>query len=210
MSQNRSNAVMATRVEAKDALDFFPTPCWATRALLVHVIGEDWRRQSVWEPAAGRGDMVKPLLKYFGEVLPSDVHDYGPGFPVWDFLNWTAPDWLPESGPDWIITNPPFLLAEDFIVRALGLARVGVAMLVRTQFLEGVGRYNRLFVARPPTQIAFFSERVPMVKGRLDKDASTATSYSWLVWWKGISPRPPLWVPPCRKTLELVGDYETP
>ena len=36
--QNTSHAVMAQRFEAKDSLDDFPTPPWATRALLEHVI----------------------------------------------------------------------------------------------------------------------------------------------------------------------------
>ena len=33
-----STAVMARRVEAPDSLDFFPTPPWATRALVEHVL----------------------------------------------------------------------------------------------------------------------------------------------------------------------------
>jgi hypothetical protein len=36
--QNTSHAVMAQRNEAKDSLDDFPTPPWATRTLLEHVI----------------------------------------------------------------------------------------------------------------------------------------------------------------------------
>jgi hypothetical protein len=32
--QNTSHAVMAQRSEAKDSLDDFPTPPWATRALI--------------------------------------------------------------------------------------------------------------------------------------------------------------------------------
>ena len=34
MKQNTSYAVMAQRAEAKDSLDDFPTPPWATRALI--------------------------------------------------------------------------------------------------------------------------------------------------------------------------------
>jgi hypothetical protein len=36
----------------------------------------------------------------------------------------------------------------------------------------------------PPTKFAHFVERVPMVKGRLDWKATTATGYAWLVWEK--------------------------
>ena len=38
MVQNLSHAVMAQRHEAKDSLDDFPTPPWATRALLERVL----------------------------------------------------------------------------------------------------------------------------------------------------------------------------
>jgi hypothetical protein len=42
---------------------------------------------------------------------------------------------------------------------------------------ESVGRYERLFQPIPPTYVAQFTERVPMVKARVDKKAATATGY---------------------------------
>jgi hypothetical protein len=109
---------------------------------------------------------------------------------------------------DWVTTNPPFRLAEEFVLEGLRVARQGVAILARTVFLESVRRYNAIFRARPPTKVAQFTERVPMVKGRLDAKASTATGYAWLVWEKDVLCPPRLmWVPPCRKQLERDGDY---
>jgi hypothetical protein len=72
------------------------------------------------------------------------------------------------------------------IKRSLKLARPrqGVAMLTRTVFLESVDRHERLFLKTPPARVGQFSERVPMIKGRLDRRASTATGYAWLVWEK--------------------------
>jgi hypothetical protein len=50
-----------------------------------------------------------------------------------------------------------------------------------------------------------------MVKGRLDRRASTATGYCWLVWDKESSGSTQLvWIPPCRKALEREDDYELP
>jgi hypothetical protein len=60
-------------------------------------------------------------------------------------------------------------------------------MLTRTVFIESVGRYDRLFRDTPPTKFAQFTERVPMIKGRLDQKASTATGYGWIVWEKDKS-----------------------
>jgi hypothetical protein len=81
-------------------------------------------------------------------------------------------------------------------------------MLVRTVFIESVGRYERLFQPLPPTYVAQFTERVPMVKGRIDKKASTATGYAWVVWNKKLQGKTELvWIPPTRKALERDGDY---
>lgn len=199
---------MAQRVEALDSLDDFPTPPWATRALIEHIITDrhDISKMRCLEPACNRGFMSMVLEEYFGEVQSFDVYPYGYG-DVKDFLE--AP--YATGSVDWVITNPPFRLGEAFILKSLNIARRGVAMLTRTVFIESVGRYERIFTKHPPTKFAQFTERVPMVKGRLDKKASTATGYCWLVWEKDTQTTPQLvWVPPCRKTLERDTDYQTP
>lgn len=202
--QNTSHAVMAQRTEGKLSLDDFPTPGWATRALIEHVIKRDTvSEQTCLEPACGRGHMSVVLSEYFQEVDAQDLFDYGFGKVV-DFQKCRIDD----ESYDWVITNPPFRLAEEFITRSLRIARKGVAMLVRTVFIESVGRYERLFVPYPPSRVAQFTERVPMVKGRIDKKASTATGYAWVVWEKLENTQTMLtWVPPCRKELEREGDY---
>lgn len=203
--QNTSHAVMAQRAELKNSLDDFPTPPWATRALTEHVIGKnDLAALTCIEPACGRGHMAVTLAEYFKEVMAADVFDYGFGREQ-DFLK----SKIAAGSFDWVITNPPFRLAEDFIQKGLSIARCGVAMLTRTVFVESVGRYERLFQTNPPSRFAQFTERVPMVKGRVDKKASTATGYAWLVWQKDRTPGCELfWIPPCRKTLEREGDYQ--
>jgi len=202
--QNTSHAVMAQRHEAADSPDDFPTPPWATRALIEHLIGADnVRALSCLEPACGRGYMAKPLAEYFGKVDAADAYHYGFG-PVRDFLTYP----YEAKSHDWVITNPPFRLAEEFIERALVVARKGVAILARTVFLESVGRYENIFSEQPPSIFAQFSERVPMVKGRVDPKASTATGYAWFIWRMNDAGAPRLaWVPPCRRDLERAGDY---
>lgn len=197
---------MAQRYEPSTSLDDFPTPPWATRALLEHVIGVDHLAgKSCLEPACGRGYMAKTLEAYFSRVVASDVAPYGFGRTT-DFLRYH-----PKERVDWIVTNPPFRLAEDFFHHGYGIAQCGVALLVRTVFIEGIGRLDRMFSKQPPTIVAQFAERVPMVRGRLDRKASTATGYAWVIWKK-----PSLnheftqltWIPPCRRRLELSTDYD--
>lgn len=211
MSQNTSSAVMQQRSEPHDSLDDFPTQPWATRALCEHVLkGCYLANKTAWDPACNRGHMTDPLGEYFSAVWASDIHDYGlEGSFQHDFLMPFMPRVLKWAGdnPDWVVTNPPFRLAEQFIARARDIATEGVAMIVRTSFLEGVGRYENLFSKSPPSIVAQFSERVPMVKGRLTATGSTATSYCWLVWVKGATSTKLVWIPPCRKQLERVDDY---
>lgn len=222
MAQNRSSAVMAQRVEAPDSLDFFPTPPWATRALIEWLAIQDpgLAGQSCLEPACGAGHMARPLAETFGEVAASDCYAYGFG-EVADFLTLGLP---PRA--DWVITNPPFRLGLEFAARALVAARRGVALLVRTAFLEGGHRYEALFRASPPTEVLQFCERVVMVKGRLvspdwtNPDTgnaySTATSYCWVVWrftaGHTLPQRPTHLhaIAPARRRLERPGDYGPP
>ena len=208
--QNTSHAVMAQRTEAKDSLDDFPTPPWATRALITHVLQDRdgaLRNMSCLEPACGAGHMARTLSEYFGRVHSSDVFGYGFGDQR-DFLKSPYED----SSFDWVVTNPPFKLAEEFVVTSLKTARNGVAIFARTVFIESIGRYENLFKLAPPHLFAQFTERVPLVKGRLDQKASTATGYCWLVWLKAPRCNYPklMWIPPCRRALERAGDYHTP
>lgn len=207
MTQNRSSAVMQQRTEPHDSLDDFPTPPWATRALcefLEQWCGESLEYLSVREPAANRGHMVKPLLEFFGNVIATDIHDYGAGYRVQDYLFGLDEHF---SRTDWTVTNPPFKLAEQFIERALRLSRVGVAMLVRTAFLEGVGRFERLFSQTPPAVVLQFTERLVIHKGRLAPEGSTATAYAWVIWRHGFTDTRLRWIAPCRKRLEQADDY---
>lgn len=198
---------MAQRHEPKGSFDNFPTPPWATRALLEKILSHiDLSIQSCLEPACGAGHMSKVLKEYFKSVTSSDLHNYGYGRSV-DFMN----RYYKENSYDWVITNPPFKYAEKFILEAQSIATVGVAVLVRTVFLESIGRYNRLFDVIPPSYVAQFSERVPIVKGRLDKKATTATGYAWCVWENEMVGETRLkWIEPCRKTLEYPDDYLEP
>jgi len=223
---NRSTAVMQRRKVAPDSLDYFPTPPFATRALCEFLSngppGEPLADLSVWEPACGEMHMVAPLREYFRQVRVSDVQGYGDheliDFPLLGRFSG-------EGGVscDWVITNPPFRLAEAFIQTGLQVAGRGVAMLLRGAFLEGQDRYASLFERTPPDYVLQFAERVVMLEGRLiragevdpfaDKagtKASTATSYCWFVWlghgfgWRDTRLR---WIGPCRQQLERPGDY---
>lgn len=209
---NTSSNVMEQRHASNDVFDDFPTPPWATRAMLAEVLaprvfratGDTLDGLVAWEPACNRGYMARPLAESFARVITSDVSDYG-----WtgqqsqgDFtLPGQEPVEVRERGVDFICTNPPFVLAEQFALRCLDLKpRVGFALLVRLSFLDTLGRYENLWSKAPPAVVAQYAERVPMVKNRYDPKASTATAYAWLIWLtRHIGPTELTWIPPGQK-----------
>lgn len=160
--------------------------------------------------------MVHPLREYFSGVYASDCHNYGFGT-VEDFL-WYGGG---HQDFDWIITNPPFNLAAKFVHLALDRAKVGVAMFVRLQFLEGQGRHEKLFRPYPPTWILQFTERVTLLEGRIALPRGTkrsrkgehhyrsATAYCWVIWALPTSKHTTKfhWIAPCRSQLEKESDY---
>lgn len=203
---NGARAIMGSRAEPDDSLDYFPTPPWATRALMERVLPAHGikMRGAIREPACGEGHIAEVLREYCPDVYASDIFDYGYADEVVDYLKTDL-----NFGSDWVVTNPPFGdAALDFVELALSQARIGVAMFFRSQWaVEGVERFTRLFKNRPPTVCAFFVERVNLCKGRWDPDGSTATAYCWLVWHHGAQPRPTFWIPPgCRETLTRSDD----
>lgn len=199
---------MQQRSEPDDSLDDFPTMPWGGRALCEQLRGRALLTAGMkcWEPAANRHYLARGLRDYFAAVETSDVFDYGVGDTLWDFL--LRP--LEDPFANWIITNPPFRLAEQFVARAREITP-NVAILVRSAFLEGVGRHATLYSKSPPGLVLQFTERLPMNKGVCHAKMTTATAYCWLVWADDLASGTRFdWIPPCRKRLERAGDYALP
>lgn len=165
----------------KDA-DYYPTPPWCTRALFDHFSGVPWERYLAWEPACGSGHMSEVLRERMGDVIATDLHDYGQCSRPLDFLHAGAnPAGLVV---DWVITNPPFNQAAPFALKALSVARVGVAFFCRVQFLESARRYHKLFSPHPLSWVAVFSERCGLHRGMWVPGSGGLICYAWFVWAK--------------------------
>lgn len=207
---NTSAAVKASR-RAKDdneglsdeerlwkTLDHFCSPPWAARAGLEHA-AKLWGEHGIAhmiEPAVGRGHIAKPAQDYFARVDGYDVHDYGHGYEQRDWLDAAA--WPEAPCCDLIMSNPPFSIAEEFVLLGLARARLGVALLLRLQFLEGGERHAIMDGEKAKlTQPLVFCERVAMNLGDWDPDSKgNATGYAWFFWSKVHDPLPTEWLPP--------------
>jgi len=173
---------------SKEGADYYPTPPWATRALMEDVLPDV--RGPIWEPACGGGHMAETLREY-GPVYATDLHDYGYGEQE-DFL-------ASKRNSDWIITNPPFTLALEFALHARERANLGFALLARLQLLEGKARYEKLF-SRHAISCYPFVERIGFQPGKWDPSNDRGvTAFAWFVWRVDAKTSKLGWIPPgCR------------
>lgn len=180
-------------------LEWFATPPFASRAgaeLIQHIHPD---AATAWEPCCADGIMAACLGETIPLVHASDIQlQEGPERPntafTFDFLLDTvgAPD------VDWIITNPPFASASEFVRLGLQRARRGVAIIQRLAFLETPDRYQLNFESPHGLSIfAPFVERVAMHLGPWKPEAGTATAYAWFIYdkeWQSeavVRPIPP-------------------
>jgi hypothetical protein len=138
----------------------------------------------IYEPACGSGHLALRLIEYGHEVISSDLVDRGHGKGGVDFLKTES---LPDDRITCILTNPPYKYATEFVVHALKLLPEGglCCMFLRTLFLEGKTRFERIFSITPPYCVLQSSERIRCAKnGEFDGSAG-CQSYAWFVWRKG-------------------------
>ncbi len=189
-SLNRSYQPPVKRYADLDGPDFYPTPEWATRAL----IDNETFAGEIWECACGDGAMSETLLRNGNQVYSSDLYDRGYGEANLDFLS-------SSRKTKNIITNPPYNSAEQFLHHALELADQKVALLLRLAFLESAKRCRSIFQVTPPTRVWVFSERITFYPNGIRTGGSGTTAYAWFVWDKTTSMNTELnWLPPGYKS----------
>ena len=160
-----------------DGPDFFPTPAWATHAL----VDNERFHGEIWECACGDGEMARVLQSAGHKVRATDLYARGYGESGVDFLSATRPT-------DNIVTNPPYNVAEAFVAQGLKLARKKFALLLRLAFLEGANRANTIFLKQPPARVWIFSERITFYMKGAERSGSGTTAYAWFVWDKDAKP----------------------
>lgn len=183
---NRANKPTTKRIADLDGPDFYPTPRWATFALIDNekFVGD------VWECACGDGAMSEVLKKTGNFVESSDLYNRGFGEIGHDFLT-------SERKRDNIITNPPYHSAQGFVSSALSNSNKKFALLLRLAFLEGARRAETIFHKHPPARVWVFSERITFYPKNAVRAGSGTTAYAWLVWDKDhIGPTELKWFAP--------------
>lgn len=193
--------VEATTPTKRRKDDDYPTPEWATQALLRNV---QLPRDGWWvEPCAGEGAIIRAAAKL--NIGPAkgwiaieknarrakkleafSLNPLSPFVSPWhdDFRNWSGAGCgglnpLTPPDPVAVITNPPFTLAQEVAEWALALpSKPVVALLLRDGFASSAKRKD--FWETHPGDRFTLSSRPSFVDGRTD-----ACDYTWFVWWNG-------------------------
>lgn len=174
----------------RDKDDYYSTDPRSIDALLLR---EDFDI-NIWEPACGKGDMVFRLEDYSKIVRRSDIVDRGCNAELLDFLS------IKEPFNGDIITNPPFKITVEFMVKALELIQPGhkVAMFLKVLHLEGIDRYNKIYSINPPKRVLVFSKRINTWRSGEEKLIGGMMAFAWYIWEKGWQGK---------TTLEWIKDY---
>ena len=175
----------------RDKLDYYATPTVEVENILDE-LNIDFISQSVLEPCIGGGHMAEGIENYIYkngyiekvQLIGTDIRDRGYRNDIWDLeygLDFFADDY-PYDEADWVIMNPPYGVIEPFTIRALDIAKKGVIMLGRLQFLEGEGRFEKILQFNPPTDVYVYVDRIQCWKDGLKPEGSSAQAYAWFVW----------------------------
>lgn len=153
----------------RNSTDFYPTPANVTCALADYL---NLSGKTVWEPACGAGHMAEALKACGATVIATELHGQGYGEQGVDFLN------APLPACEWIVTNPPFKLAEQFIRRCIAHG-VPFAMLLKSQYWHSARRME-LFMAHQPAAILPLTLRPDFHFGT--KGGSPTMECAWTIW----------------------------
>lgn len=161
----------------RDPNDWYVEPEWCSARLFVmeQFVG------TIWDPACGMGRILAGARAAGLPAIGTDLIDRGCGAGGVDFLK------LDEHPPN-IVSNPPFSLAEKFVIRALNLTQRKVAMLLPANWVQGDTR-SRWLETTPLARVLFITPRPSMPPGTVVAAGGTpgngTTDYAWFIWSRG-------------------------
>ena len=167
--------------------DFYATN---PQSLLDLLEFESFDDGTILEPCCGQGHLSKVLtLNTTSKVYSCDLIDRGYGVGGKDFLTDTFQNY------DYVVTNPPYKYAQQFIEKALTISNKKVAMFLKIQFLEGQKRKE--FLERNPLKYVYvFSKRQDpwrngdSINPNTGKKWGSTMCFAWFVWEKGFKGEP--------------------
>jgi hypothetical protein len=170
MRKLSGRAVANASAVDRSKADFYPTPPEVTKALL-----DFWclpEGSVVWECACGEGHMAEVIKAAGFQVVATDLYERGYGEGGVDFLTSICKC-------DYIVTNPPFNLAAEFIERAAKLSVRGFSFLLKSQYWHAAKRLP-LFKKHKPAFICPLTWRPDFLFGQ--KGGAPTMECFWAIW----------------------------
>jgi hypothetical protein len=144
----------------------FQTPPYAILPLLPYLK----EGSTIWECAAGSGNLVNAFMDFEFNVIATDI------LTGQDFLKGK-----PKKPFDYIITNPPYNLKQEFLTRAYQL-EVPFALLLPLTTFET--RKRQALFDQFGVKVIFFDKRIKFETptGRKGDDSSPWFATAWFTW----------------------------
>lgn len=155
--------------------DFYETPYSMTRHILNRLPID--KNETVLEPSCGNGAISK-VLKEFGikKVIENDIS--------------RGQDFLEYDGQkvDWIVTNPPFSLTQEFIKKGKEISD-NILLLLPLSYLHGKQRYDEIYTDEDyKLKGVYIFTRYPLLGDELRPDGKYKTGmmvYAWFHFKRG-------------------------
>ena len=160
-------------LEERETNDYYATEPKAVELLLEL----EKFNSNIWECASGGGHISEVLIKHGHNVKSTDLINRDYGISGIDFLKET------EIFDGDLITNPPYIYAEEFVRKGMELIPKGnkIAMFLKLTFLETKGR-KKLFKDFPPKIVYISSSRLGCAKNGDMDSMGNAVCYCWYIW----------------------------
>lgn len=157
--------------------EFYPTPPEPTRAFLHAEIDRLRDFDTIWEPAAGDGAMVREMTSVGLNAYASDLIDRGCGSEIKSFYEYS------EAPAKAIFTNPPFAECgwgngkARWLYHALDVLNVEYMALLMNWSFPGAGGLAPFWAKHPPA-------RVYLMRWKIDFTGQGAPPMlnGWFVW----------------------------
>lgn len=179
LRKNMATSANTHRKVSKEYTDLYSTPEEALKELSKRVMFD--KSKVYFEPCDG----LSKVSNFFKDnldihMITNELNDHASEDTDYneDFLK---PNTLAlESWKfDYIVTNPPFKYAMEFVNEGFKYAKEQYH-LVRINFLEGGKRYNELFAKKHLKNVYLFSYRISCPKGVDEEKSPNAVAYCWV------------------------------
>lgn len=168
--------------------DWYVEPEWCS----VEFFKQEPFEGELWDPSCGLG-RIPTAARAAGHVChATDLMARGFGG-VHDFRQ--TPHTARVAN---IVSNPPFGIADSYVLLALEIAERKVAMLLPANWVQGEKR-SRWMETTPLRRVYFIAPRPSMPPGPIilagEAPGNGTTDYAWFVWEHGYEGRPEIgWV----------------